>query len=413
MSKCRDIYRIYSIQLLLGLIGIPVGMIIGIIDTVFGKVLLKLTEIRGIYPYFLISLLPLAGIFIVYSFLKWGGSCSKGMNLVFEVGHGDEEIIPLRLVPFVILATWITHLFGGSAGREGVAVQIGATFSNWFGRHIPIKIKDAPRIFLVVGMAAGFAGLFQTPVAAVLFAMEVLVAGQLKYEALLPAVTASFVASTTSQMLGLSKFSCLLTFDFSLTGMLFIKLVLLGVIFGVAGGMFAWLLQKTKEFMTKKLSNPILKIALIGVVLSCLLLLLGKGRYSGLGTNLIENCFYNGTIYQWDWILKFIFTIMTLSAGFQGGEVTPLFAIGSSLGVLLAGLAGLPVTFVAALGYAAVFGSATNTFFAPVLIGAEVFGFNYLPYFFIVCAVSYIFNYNKSIYSLQKNIEIKKYKNSR
>lgn len=140
----------------------------------------------------------------------------------------------------------------------------------------------------------------------------------------------------------------------------------------------------------------------MGLILSALLLILYKGRYAGLGTNLIHASLYGEKIYGYDWILKFLLTILTLAAGFQGGEVTPLFSIGASLGVAAGPLFGLPVEFAAALGYAGVFGSATNTFLAPMLIGTEVFGFAYLPYFFVVCTFSYLFNLNKSIYSLQK-----------
>lgn len=396
----KNVWKIYSAQILLGLLGIPIGIIIGIIDTGFGLMLLKLTAFRQLHPQYLIPFLPIAGVIIAYFYKQHGGKSSKGMNLVFEAGHGEEEIIPLRLIPFSILSTWITHLFGGSAGREGVAVQIGATFSNWAGRYFPIK--NSSRIFVIAGMAAGFAGLFQTPIAAVLFAMEVLVASELKYEALFPALTASFAASITSRLLGLEKFSFSLSDKVSLTGPLLFRLFILGLLFGIIGGLFAWILTTIKKFTAEKLKNPILRIFLIGIGLSILFLLLDNGRYSGLGTNLIQNCFYEQTIYPWDWILKFLLTILTLAAGFQGGEVTPLFSIGASLGVAVSGLLGLPVQFTAALGYSALFGSATNTVLAPILIGAEVFGFSYIPYFFIVCIIAYLFNMNKSIYSLQK-----------
>lgn len=390
----------FALQLLLGVLGIPIGIIVACIDAVFGEVLLKLTDIREVYAIYLIPILPLAGILIAYCYKRFGGISNKGMNLVFEVAHGKETVIPLRLIPFVVTGTWITHLFGGSSGREGVAVQIGATFSHWVGRHLPIK--NVSQIFLVVGMAAGFAGLFQTPLAAIVFAMEVLIAGELRYEALFPTLTAAISASIMSKALGMNKFEFALSCDISFTGTLLIKLFILGAIFGLVGGLFAWSMEKTKQFLADKIKNPMLRIALIGIGLSALFLLLYKGRYSGSGTNLIQECFNNGIVYNWDWILKFILTILTLAAGFQGGEVTPLFSIGASLGAIIASLFGLPVIFTAALGFAAVFGSATNTFFAPVLIGGEIFGYECLPYFFIICAVAYIFNFNKSIYSLQK-----------
>lgn len=400
MSKLKKVLINYKTQLLLSVIGIPTGIVIGIIDAIFGIVLLKLSDIRDTYYPYLIFLLPLAGIFIVFCYKRFGGKSEKGMNLIFEAGHGKEESIPLRLIPFVIIGTWITHLFGGSAGREGVAVQIGATFSHWIGRHI--KVKNAPQIFLVAGMAAGFSGLFETPIAAVLFALEVLVAGEIRFDALFPAATASISACVTSRLLGLNKFSFNLTDDTIFSVELIAKLIILGIIFGIIGGLFAWLLKKTKTFFSDKIKNPIVRIGVIGFVLSILLFSLYKGRYSGLGTNLIESCFNGGTVYYWDWILKFILTIVTLAAGYQGGEVTPLFSIGSTLGAVIAPLFGISVEFSSALGYAALFGSATNTFFAPIFIGSEIFGFKYMPFFFIVCTVSYLFNFNKSIYSLQK-----------
>lgn len=399
-KRIKRIGRSYADQLLLGVFGIPVGIVVGAMDTVFGKVLLFLSEVRDLHPAWFLPFLPAAGVLIAYTYLKFGGKSSKGMNLVFEVGHGEETVIPLRLIPFVMCGTWMTHLFGGSAGREGVAVQIGATFSHWAGRRMPVR--NASRIFLVAGMAAGFAGLFRTPFAAVLFAMEVLVAGELKYEAPFPAVTAAFAASTTSKFLGLEKFTFMLEEVINPDPETVGKLLMLGVLFGAVGGAFAWILKRSKLFAADKIPNPVLRIALAGVGLSLLLLLFWKGRYAGLGTNLIEASFYEGKVYPWDWGLKFGLTILTLAVGYQGGEVTPLFSIGASLGYVVGGILGISPEFAAALGYAAIFGSATNTFFAPVLIGAEVFGFRYLPYFFVVCAISYTFNMNKSIYTSQR-----------
>ena len=179
------------------------------------------------------------------------------------------------------------------------------------------------------------------------------------------------------------------------------KLLLFGLVFGMAGGLFAFVLHKLKALFAQYLPNPLLRIFLFGVLVSGFSLLCWEGRYSGLGTNLIAMSFDSG-IFSWDFALKWIFTVVTLAAGFQGGEVTPLFSIGASLGVLLGTLCGLPTAFVAALGYAAVFGSASNTLLAPMLIGGEVFGFAYLPYFFVVCAVAYLCNGGNCIYPLQK-----------
>ncbi|WP_250277721.1 chloride channel protein [[Clostridium] colinum] len=391
----------YKNLIFLSLIGIPIGVVVGILDTIFGKVLLKITDIRQQFPLFLIPFLALSGVIIVYCYNKFGGKASKGMSLIFEVAQNKEEKIPLRLIPFIILSTWLTHLFGGSAGREGVAVQIGATFSNWVSQKI--NIQNANKIFLITGMSAGFAGLFQTPIAAIFFAIEVLIAGAIHYGAILPAITASFTASTVSHLLGLEKFTFYLSSNINLDFTTILKLIILGIIFGLVGGSFAVCLKYIKSFFTNKINNPIKRIFVISIILSIIFLILHKGRYSGLGTNLINASFYNEQIYYYDWILKFILTIFTLSIGFQGGEVTPLFSIGASLGVILATMFNLPIEFVAGLGYLSVFGSATNTFLAPIFIGGEVFGYEYMPFYFIIMVFAYTFNFNKSIYSLQQS----------
>ncbi len=299
-----------------------------------------------------------------------------------------------------MISIWLTHLFGGSAGREGVAVQIGGTVAHSIGKKL--SIENSSKILLIAGMSAGFAGLFQTPIASTFFAMEVLTAGTIEYCALFPCIIASFVASYTSHAFGLEKFSVNLHCSLELNTYLILKLLLLGLLFGVTGGLFAHILNLCKEFFSKRIKNPILRIFILGCILSVLLLLLHRGRYAGLGTNLISASFFNYKIYGYDWILKFLLTILTLSAGFQGGEVTPLFSIGSSLGAVISPFLGLPIEFSAALGYVAVFGSATNTLLAPIFIGVEVFGYDFLPYFFVVSAIAYVFNGNKSIYSAQK-----------
>lgn len=396
----KDIVEKYRDIFILSIFAVLIGIVVGIIDTVFGKVLLEITVFRENNALMLIPFLSIAGVIIIYLYSKFGKNSIKGMTLVFDSANGEEEGIPKRLIPLIMITTWMTHLFGGSAGREGVAVQIGATVAD--AASSKLKIKNAKRIMIMTGMAAGFAGLFQTPIAAVLFAIEVLTVGILEYNALITAVIAAFTASFTSHTLGLEKFSFNLSSSLEIDAMFIAKLVLIGIIFGIVGGAFAHFLGKGKKFLSSKFENPIKKIFIIGLFLSVVLLLLHTGRYSGLGTNLISSSFNGKEIYSYDWILKFILTIITLSAGFQGGEVTPLFSIGASLGVLLAFILGLPIEFVAALGYAAVFGSATNTFLAPIFIGGEVFGFQYLPYFFVICTIAYAFNGNKSIYTAQK-----------
>lgn len=391
----------YFLYLKLIIAGIIIGFIVGIIDTIFGRGLIWIGDIRKEYLYYFVPFLALAGLLIVFIYQKSAGKTGKGMGLIFEVGHGTEKEIPLRLVPILTVATWITHLFGGSAGREGVAVQLGATFSHRFNKYF--NFPDKSKVFLITGMAAGFGGLFQTPIAALFFGLEVLALGNLQLYALLPAVVAAFTASWTSSFLGLEKFTHIVNTTLSITPTTFVKFAILGIIFGFAGNLFVYLQSFLKKFAAEKIKNPYYRIFIIGIFLSIILLLLHEGRYTGLGTNLIEDSFSGEPIFGYDWILKLLLTTLTLAAGFQGGEVTPLFSIGASLGVVIGIFFGLPIEFVAAAGYISVFGSATNTLLAPIFIGGEVFGFNNLPFFVIIVIFAYLVNRKISTYGLQKN----------
>lgn len=383
------------------LLAILTGVLVGIIDTVFGRGLLTISDFRTCHYLYLIPFLPFAGLLITWLYHHFSETSLKGMTLVFETGQKKREDIPLLLIPLVMSGTWITHLFGGSAGREGVAVQIGAALSHALGRrfHLP---KDS-RVMLITGMAAGFGGLFQTPLTAVFFSMEVIVAGKIQYEALLPALIASYTAAYTSHTLGLEKFYVPLkdTLEISDAGMA-VRLIVLGIIFGLIGRLFSFLLAKSKNFFGEKIKNPYFRIGVISIPLALILFLLYNGRYSGLGTNLISAAFSGGMIYSYDWILKLLLTILTLAIGYQGGEVTPLFSIGASLGIVLGGILSISPVHCAALGYAAVFAGATNTLLAPVLIGLEVFGANDMVPFLIVCIFAYLVNGDKSIYGAQE-----------
>lgn len=377
-----------------------IGLVIGVIDMVFGRVLILVSDFRDNHLVWTLPFLALAGLLSVWLYQRFGGEAGKGMGLVFEVGHDERDSIPKVLIPLIMVATWLTHLFGGSAGREGVAVQIGATVSHWFGKRIPLENNS--RIFLVTGMAAGFAGLFQIPLAATFFALEVLVVGELAFSALLPVLIASLVASQTSYALGLEKFAVPVSAHLDLSPVVIGKLLLLGLCFGLVGNLFAASLVWTKKQAYAFFKNPYWRIAAISLCLTVLLFLFGQGRYTGLGTNLISDSLLGGKIYPWDWCLKLVLTVLTLAAGFQGGEVTPLFAVGASLGAVLAGLFNLPVALAAGLGYVSVFGSATNTLLAPILLGGEVFGFANTPYFVIVAIAAFLFSHKHTIYALQK-----------
>lgn len=382
------------------LLAVVVGIIVGAIDALFGRVLLFITDFRTEHYKMLLPFLPIAGLLITYMYNKCSKESLKGMSLVLETTQEKREGIPKALIPLVMIGTWITHLFGGSAGREGVAVQIGATLSHNISKKL--NLPNNGKVMAIVGMSAGFGGLFQTPLAALFFAIEVITVGVLEYEALLPAFVGAYVASTTSHLLGLEKFFVNVNDTILIDEKAIVKIIILGIAFGLAGKAFSFSLSKLKAFMGNKFKNPYVRIGVVSIPLAVLLFIVLGGRYCGLGTNIINNCFNDGAVYSYDFILKIVFTVITLSIGFQGGEVTPLFAIGASLGYVLGGVMGLNPVVTASLGYAAVFGSATNTLIAPMLIGLEVFGSQNMTMFVVVCIIAYVLNGNKSIYSAQE-----------
>ena len=382
------------------LLAVVVGIIVGAIDALFGRVLLFITDFRTEHYKILLPFLPIAGLLITYMYNKCSKESLKGMSLVLETTQEKREGIPKALIPLVMIGTWITHLFGGSAGREGVAVQIGATLSHNISKKL--NLPNNGKVMAIVGMSAGFGGLFQTPLAALFFAIEVITVGVLEYEALLPAFVGAYVASTTSHLLGLEKFFVNINDTIPIDEKAVVKIIILGIAFGLAGKAFSYSLSKLKVFIGNKFKNPYVRIGVVSIPLAVLLFIVLGGRYCGLGTNIINNCFNDGTVYSYDFILKIAFTVITLSIGFQGGEVTPLFAIGASLGYVLGGVMGLNPVVTASLGYAAVFGSATNTLIAPMLIGLEVFGSQNMTMFVVVCIIAYVLNGNKSIYSAQE-----------
>ena len=428
------------------LLGIILGAVIGALTACFGDISDRLSAIRDANPLYFIPALAIGGAATVFAYKKWGRWTERGMDQVFAVGLNKESDFPLVSIPMAAVSTWLTQLFGGSAGREGAAMQIGSALSYNISKKLPFE--NAAHVMLVTGLAAGFAGIFQAPMAATAFALEVLLVGHLELGALLPAAAAAFTACKVSNMLGFHKFSVdlsslldasgfsasIFTNEGALDGKFLLKLALMGVLFGIVGGGFAKLLGLSQNFFAKKFPNNIKRIAIMGVGISALLLVFFQGRYAGLGTNLLDMCFgldafgnaagdavenaasiANASaadlgnaagIAGYDWILKFALTILTLSAGFIGGVVTPLFAIGATFGIFIASMFGMPVALAAALGFAAVFASASNTLWAPILIAGEIFGFNCLPAFFIVCTVAYICNGGQSIYK-QKKIRIK------
>ncbi|MNC08773.1 H(+)/Cl(-) exchange transporter ClcA [compost metagenome] len=381
-------------------LGGGVGILTGTASAFFLKSLDFVTELRSAHPW-LLFLLPLGGALVSFMYFKYGGSSAKGNNLILEQIQAGNEPVPLRMAPLVLIGTLITHLFGGSAGREGTAVQMGGSLADWFGKMLKVGPVDR-RILLICGISGGFGSIFGTPLAGTVFGLEVLAIGLISHEALIPAFIASFVGNLTATSLwGVTHLHYPIGDIPSLTFLVLLKVVFASILFGLTSILFSELTHALKKGYTRMFANPMIKSAVGGVVIIVLVYALGTRDYLGLGIPLIQDSF-TGDVAPFAFLGKLVFTSLTLGAGFQGGEVTPLFAIGATLGHSLSGFLHLYGPFLAGLGFVAVFCGATNTPIACFLMGIELFGAEGAVYLFIACLVSYLFSGHTGIYTSQQ-----------
>lgn len=382
-------------QALYALLGIAVGLGVGAVVGIFGRGVEFFAELGSSHFRLYVWFLPLAGLFTVFMLRRWGNG-GIGMEAAFRASRGEAGRLSLRGIFFQFAGTWSAHLFCGSVGREGAAMQIGAAIGGNIGRRVPLE--GAARILLVAGMGAGFAALFCTPVCALFFVLEVTIVGGIRLRALTASAFAAFTAYFVSSLCGLTHFAPVIDCTLALSVQTCLRVFVLGAACGLAGFVFCLIRRCAGNFFRAALPNPYARVLLAGAALSCLLFLTG-GRYAGLGTNLVEEAMNGGTVYAFDWIVKILFTAATLSVGFLGGEVTTFFAAGACLGYTCGIVLGLPPAVCACIGYAAVFGAATNTLIAPVFLCAEVFGGAFLPYAAIACVAAYLFNFGHSVYN--------------
>jgi H+/Cl- antiporter ClcA len=367
----------------------------------------------------LLWLLPVAGVLIGRVYSTIGKSTELGNNLILNEIHKPGEGVPLRMAPLVLLSTLVTHLFGGSAGREGTAVQMGGSLAAGLSRFIPrISIEDT-KILLTAGIASGFAGVFGTPVAGMIFAMEVLTVGRLNSTSILPCMIAAIVADQTclawgighthysiASLLPTGATSHLAPFE----ARLLLCTVLAGVAFGLASLMFTELSHLLSRQLKRLIPNPLLRPFVGGVLVIVLFLIARTDDYLGLGVKAadeqsvtIVRAFQAGGAETWSWLWKLLFTVVTLSSGFKGGEVTPLFFIGATLGNTLSSFLGVPPDLFAALGFVAIFAAATNCPLASTVMAVELFGGEFLLYFAVACLVACFVSGRSSIYSAQRH----------
>lgn len=358
----------------------------------------------------MLYLLPVAGAGVAWCYHRWGRNSDAGNNLIIDEIHEPGGGVPVRMAPFVLIGTLVTHAFGGSAGREGTAVQMGGSIAAGLSRIIPGLSADHLRIFLMAGVAAGFGGVFGTPVAGTIFALEVLAIGRMSYRALVPCFLASVISDRVCLAWGIRHTVYSVTTQSGEAWLPWLGwALLLGILSGWVGTLFAEVTHRLKSLWARLSPRPEFRPVLGGLALIALTVVAGNRDYLGLGVTspnpeavTIVSCFQSGGADRWSWLLKLIFTAVTVSSGFKGGEVTPLFFIGAALGSAFADTLGLPADVFAAVGLTAVFAGATNTPLACTVLGIELFGGEHTLIFAAGCIMAYSFSGHAGIYTSQR-----------
>lgn len=348
----------------------------------------------------LIWLLPLAGLAVGWVYERVGQSVSAGNNLLIEEIHDPKKVVPLRMAPLVLGGTVISHLFGASVGREGTAVQMGAALSDQL-THVFRLGREDRRILLMAGMSAGFSSVFGTPLAGAVFGMEVLAIGRMRYNALFPCLIAAIVADQVGLVWGVQHTHYVVEHVVSLDGWSMLAVLIAGVLFGLIGMLFAMLTHQLSAWMKKSIKYAPMRPFWGGLVVAIAVWALDAYQYIGLGVPEIVRAFHE-PMQPWDFLGKLGFTVLSLGSGFKGGEVTPLFYIGATLGNALAPLLHMPFSMMAGLGFVAVFAGAANVPIACTLMAMELFGAELGPLAAIACVAAYVFSGHAGIYHAQR-----------
>ena len=380
-------------------LGTWVGVLSGTASAAFLAALGWATNTRVQHPLLLWGL-PLAGAATGWVYSRYGKSVEGGNNLVLDTIHDPKQAIPFRMAPLILVSTVATHLFGGSAGREGTAVQMGGTLATASVGPLRLSRLDH-RVLIMAGVAGGFGSVFGTPIAGMVFGMEVLAVGRMQYDGLLPCLVASFVGDLVCRKLGIQHHLYSVSTVPDLESITLPLVVLAGVFFALASQMFIEATAYVHRTVNKWIPMPWLRTAAGGLAVALLGTILGS-EYLGLSLPLIERSFDVQSQAPWVFAVKILLTAITLGCGFKGGEVTPLFCIGATLGSAFAGITHQPTSFFAGLGFVAVFAGAANTPLACAIMGIELFGAKMAVPLAITCSISYILSGHRGIYLSQR-----------
>ena len=375
------------------------GLLVGAVAAAFPLGIDWGAELRGEHPWIL-YFLPLGGIAIVLLYRLSGMEKDQGTNLVLTAVR-EAEPMRLRTAPLIFVATILTHLVGGSAGREGAALQLGGSLGAWLGRVVHLDAKDR-RVMVMCGMSAAFSALFGTPLTAMLFSMEVVSVGVMYYAALVPCTVSALTAFQVAQAMGLHQSPGYeIGLEAALGPVTMVQAAALGILCALVSILFCQAVHTAPKVYARFLPNPLLRAAAGGALVLVLTLLVGSQDYNGAGDAVIRRMLAGETIPA-AFLLKILFTALTLGAGFRGGEIVPALFTGAAFGTLAGPLLGLPHGFGGALGMAAVFCGATNCPLTSLMLAFELFGGGSLPLCALCCGVSYMLSGYYGLYSEQK-----------
>lgn len=381
------------------------GIIVGSVGTLFYFAMSFVTGLRGSYPW-LVFFLPIGGLVIVGAYRLMHDENDTGTNLVLSAIHSGDHL-PLRMAPLIFISTLVTHLLGGSAGREGAALQLGGSIGNGIGRLFRFDEKDK-HIMIMCGMSAAFSALFGTPMAAAIFSMEVVSVGIMHYSALVPCVIASLIAHGIATSAGASAETFIIEEIPSFNVETAIRISVLAILCALVSILFCVMLHESEHLYKRFFKNPFIRVFVGGCIIIVLTFLVGDQSYNGTGINIIERCF-DGTVRPEAFFMKMLFTAVTLGAGYKGGEIVPSFFTGAAFGCLFGNIMGFSPTLCTAVGMTAVFCGVTNCPITSLLISFELFGYDGMPYFLLVIAFSYMLSGYFGLYHSQK-IMYSKYK---